>query len=97
MHEKGILGACPKDLDFSRLVGRIERPKRMVPEEQSVYRRRHKKKMTELLPKRGSVSTQHWFYTLDCCQLAADTFLHTIHFHNSSAAMLYVPLTSLSY
>ncbi|SAM05210.1 hypothetical protein [Absidia glauca] len=55
------------------------------------------KKMTELPPKRGSVFTQHWFYTPDCCQLAADTFLHPIHFHTSSGAMLYPPLTSLSY
>jgi hypothetical protein len=55
------------------------------------------KKMTELLPKRGLVSSQHWFYTPDCCQLAADTFLHPIHFHTSSGAMLYLPLTSLSY
>jgi hypothetical protein len=45
------------------------------------------KKMTELLRKRGSVSTQHWFYTPDCCQVAADIFLHPIHFHTSSSAI----------
>jgi hypothetical protein len=77
-------------------VGRTECPKRMVPEERRVYRRRYKK-MTELLPKRGSVFTQHWFYTPDWCQLAAHTFLHPIHSHTSSGAMLYLPLTSLSY
>jgi hypothetical protein len=80
----------------NRFVGRTERPKRMVPEERSVYRRRYKKK-AELLPKRGSVFTQHWFNTLDCCQLAADTFLHPIHFHTSSGAMICLPLISLSY
>jgi hypothetical protein len=53
--------------------------------------------MTELLPKHGSVFTQHWFYTPDCCQLAADTFLHPLHFPTSSGAMLYLPLTSLPY
>jgi hypothetical protein len=54
-------------------------------------------KMTELIPKRGSFFTQHCFYTPDCCQLAADTFLHPIHFHTSSGVMLYLSLTSLSY
>jgi hypothetical protein len=52
------------------------------------------KKMTEQFPKRRSVFTQRWFYTPDCCQLAADIFLHPIHFHTSSSAMLYLPLTS---
>jgi hypothetical protein len=46
----------------NKLVRRTERPKRIVPEERGVYRRRYRK-MTELLPKRGSVFTQHWFYT----------------------------------
>jgi hypothetical protein len=55
------------------------------------------KKMAELLPKRGSVSTQHSFYTSDCCQPAADPFLRPIHFHTSSDAILDRPLTSLSY
>jgi hypothetical protein len=52
--------------------------------------------MTELLPKRGSVFTRHWFYTSACCELAADTFLHPIHFHTPSGTKLYIPLTSLS-
>ncbi|SAL98708.1 hypothetical protein [Absidia glauca] len=52
------------------------------------------KKMTELLPRRGSVFTQLWSYTPDCCKLEADTFLQPIHFHTSSGAMLYFPLTS---
>jgi hypothetical protein len=52
--------------------------------------------MTELLPKRDSVFTQHQFYTLDCCQLAADTFLHPIHFHTSSGAMIYIFLWQAS-
>jgi hypothetical protein len=55
------------------------------------------KKITELLPKHGSVSTQHWFYTPDCSQLAADTFIYPIHFHTSSGAILYLPLTRLPY
>jgi hypothetical protein len=55
------------------------------------------KKMTEMFPKRGFVFTQYWFYTLDCCRLATDTFLNPIHFHTSSGAMLHPPLTSLSY
>jgi hypothetical protein len=55
------------------------------------------KKTTELLLKRGSVFTRYGFYAAVCCQLAADTFLHPIHFHTSSGAMLYLPLTSLFY
>jgi hypothetical protein len=39
------------------------------------------KKMTELLPKRGLVFTQHWFYTSDCCQLAAKTLTVPIITH----------------
>jgi hypothetical protein len=66
----------------------------MVSEERGVYRRRYKKD-DKLLPKRDSVFTQHWVYTPDCCQLAADTFLHPIHFHTSSGATLHLPLTNL--
>jgi hypothetical protein len=56
------------------------------------------KNMTEMLPKHGSVFTEHWFYTPDCCQLAADTFLHPIHIHTFSGAMLLcLPLASVSY
>jgi hypothetical protein len=50
-----------------------------------------------MLPKRGYIFTWHWFYTPGCCQLAAETFLHPIHFHTSSGAMLCLPLASLSY
>jgi hypothetical protein len=76
----------------NRHVGRTERPKRMVPEE-GVFIDYNIKKRTKLLAKRGLVFTQHWFYTPDCCQLAAGTFLHPIHFHTASG----LPLTSLSY
>jgi hypothetical protein len=54
-------------------------------------------KMNELLSMRGSVSSQHWFYSPDCCQLAADTFLNPIQFHSPDGAMLYLPFTSTSF
>lgn len=55
------------------------------------------KKMTELLPKRGSVFHPILVLYTRLLSNGAGTFLHQTHFHTSSGAMLYLPLSSLSY
>jgi hypothetical protein len=63
----------------------------------AVYLEEDIKKTKVLLAKTGPVDSEHWFYTPDCCQLAADTYSRPIPFHSPLGAMLYLPFTNNSF
>lgn len=63
-----------------------------------VYRGDDVTRMVEILEMREkNVASRYWFYTPDCCQLAADTFITPLHFHSTHGAQLYLPMTNTTY
>jgi hypothetical protein len=63
-----------------------------------VYEEKDVSRMIKILEMRKeNVSTEYWFYTPDCCQLAADTYITPLHFHSIHGAQLYLPMTNTTY